>query len=400
MREGKVIIIILILSFSILVGCDKAAIEYKESVIPVKTITAIPIKMEETLDYVGMVQQDSTVKYGFNISGRIEEIKVNPEDIVKEGDLIASLNNEDYKYALDESKSQMEAAKAQYDKALNGAEKEDIENARLNVQKAQDGYDYAKEQYDKIEKLYNADAASKGELDAVKLQLDISESELNQAKKLLEQVENGTRNEDVRAAKAQYDLAKTNYEYTKKQFNDTKLYADSEYIVISTLAEEGEMLSAGYPVVILRSLNQKIVFGVTDEELPMIEKDMPVKVISDNNKHKGKITLISRSPNQDNWTYAVECTLVEESEISLGSVVDVNIILGEENGMWIPIDAIISKGEDIVYVVENDKALKRNVTLEETKGYLVKVKGLKEGDKVITENISNINHGDHVSIVK
>lgn len=81
-------------------------------------------------------------------------------------------------------------------------------------------------------------------------------------------------------------------------------------------------------------------------------------------------------------------------------MVEVNIILGEENGMWIPIDAIISKGEDIIYVVEDDKAIKKNVTLEETKGYLVKVKGLKEGDKVITENISNINHGDHVSIVK
>ena len=99
---------------------------------------------------------------------------------------------------MEAAKAQMDAASAQYDKAVNGAQAEDINKAQIAVKNAQDNYNYYKDLYDKNVKLYESEQYTAA-VDSAKIKLDSSESALNTAKQTLEQLQNGTREEDKQA---------------------------------------------------------------------------------------------------------------------------------------------------------------------------------------------------------
>lgn len=87
----------------------------------------------------------------------------------------------------------MDAAQAQYDKAVNGAQAEDINKAEIALKNAQDEYNYCKDLYDKTVNLFQIKAATQQQVNDLKIKLDGSESQLNAAKETLTQLQNGTR---------------------------------------------------------------------------------------------------------------------------------------------------------------------------------------------------------------
>ena len=87
----------------------------------------------------------------------------------------------------------MDAASAQYNKAVNGAQAEDINKAEIAVKNAQDNYNYCKDLYDKNVTLYEMHAVTQQQVNDIKIKLDGSESALNAAKETLNQLQNGTR---------------------------------------------------------------------------------------------------------------------------------------------------------------------------------------------------------------
>lgn len=112
---------------------------------------------------------------------------------------MVDLDKSDLNFAMEAAKSQMDAASAQYNKAVNGAQAEDINKAEIAMKNAQDNYDYCKNVYDKNINLYEIQAITKQQVDDLKIKLDSSESVLNASKQTLQQVQNGTRDEDKQA---------------------------------------------------------------------------------------------------------------------------------------------------------------------------------------------------------
>lgn len=63
----------------------------------------------------------------------------------------------------------------------------------------------------------------------------------------------------------------------------------------------------------------------------------------------------------------------------------------------IPISSILNDGEDYVYVVENGRAVRKNITLGDAHEDKVSVEGLKAGDKLVIEGMKEIKAGYRVS---
>ena len=59
---------------------------------------------------------------------------------------------------------------------------------------------------------------------------------------------------------------------------------------------------------------------------------------------------------------------------------------------------ILSSNIDYVYVVEDDRAVKRTVTIEKTKGSQAKVKGLEVGEQLIVNGMKSVKNGALVNI--
>lgn len=379
------------------VSSDKEQITKKE-----KPISIIELKEEVnpiTIEYTGVVEANDITKLGFKSSGIVESVYVKVGDHIKAGDKLAKLDTKQLEYMVQASAAQVGSAKSNYDKALNGATDEEIKKAEATNKKAEDAYNYSKDNFEKKQMLYDSGAISKTELDAAKLDSDIKESDYNYTKEILNEVKRGARDEDKNAAQNQLKQAEANYNNNLTVLDDAMLKSDIEGYVADILYSEGEMVSAGYPVVILRSEKMCVSVGLSKEDIVKVEKGTKANIISDGIEVQGKVNTIAELPDSQSRTYEVEIEL-EEAVFPIGSIVDVDIIVGEHSGIWIPIKSVLSNGEDYVYIVSENTAIKRKVKIEESKGSLVKVSGLKKGEILVVEGMTKLFDQDKVIVQK
>ena len=85
-------------------------------------------------------------------------------------------------------------------------------------------------------------------------------------------------------------------------------------------------------------------------------------------------------------------------EFLIGSIARVSINVDDRKGIWVPIKTIMSDGEDYVYVVENNRIVRKNVILQQIYEDKVLVNGLLSGDLLVSEGMKNVKDGYLVSI--
>ncbi|MCY6959377.1 efflux RND transporter periplasmic adaptor subunit [Clostridium brassicae] len=455
-------------------GCGKKVQAGEEKkVLPVKVMDVKEEKHPILLEYLGNTNSKDIIKYSFKIPGKIAEINVKEGDYVKAGQVIAVLDSHDYNFAVDAArgqaeaargqteaargqmeaaKGQMEAAKGQiamadaqvaatkalYNKAMNGAQKEDINSARLAVKNAEDTYKYVQQSYERIKKLYDEGIVSKQQLDDIKIKLDSSKVALDNAKEVLSKAENGARVEDKEAAlaqhnaaKAQRDAAKSKYSAAQGQYNaaqgqynaaqgqcnaantqyeskqsmldDTVLKSEVSGYVAKVLNKSGENTAAGYPVIAVRSDDQVIDIQIAQNDVGKVKEGTKANLSLEEIKTTGTITEIEQVPDAKSRTYKAKIKMdkeIEKEKFYVGSVAKVDIKLGDKTGIWLPITVVLNDGEDYVYVVEKGRVSRKNITIESIYGDKILVKGVKLGDKIVTQGLKNVKPGNQVNIVK
>jgi HlyD family secretion protein len=380
-------------------ACSNQEKPAQERIKPVKTAEVKEQASPSILSYSGIVSSSELKKLAFKSTGRIGEIHVEEGQSIKKGDVLIALDGQDLQYALAAAKGQVEAARSVYEKALNGATTEELKNAELNVKKAQDAYDYVSNNYKRVESLFNSDAISKNELEKVKLEADVKESELQQAKELLSQVKNGARSEDKKALLNQMEQAKADYEYKASLVQDAVMISDGEGYVVEVLYKKGELVPAGYPAVVVRNEGLVVNVGLSEKDLGRVMLGTKATVSVGEKTAYGKVTNISQIPDAQTRTNNIEISL-EENSLNLGAVAKVDIIIGNENGIWIPLTSMLSDGMDYVYLAKDNIAGKREIVIEGIAGSTAKVKGLKPGEQLVVEGMKRLRAGDSISVLK
>jgi multidrug efflux pump subunit AcrA (membrane-fusion protein) len=390
------LVILILISLS---ACTNKAEAVEERIKPVKTAEVIEQESPVVLSYSGIVGSSELKELSFKSTGRIGAIHVEEGQRVKKGDVLVELEDQDLQYALKAAGGQMGAAQSMYDKAMKGAAPEELRNAELNVKKAQDAYDYVIANYKRAETLYNSGAVSKHELEKVKLEADVKESELNQAKELLSQVKGGPRNEDKKALFEQLEQAKADYEYKESLLKDAVMAADGDGYIVDILYEKGELVPGGYPVAAVRKDGLTVNVGLAEKDLNRVISGTLAEVTAGEKTIEGTVANISQVPDVQTRTYNVEITL-NGNGLNLGAVAKVDIITGNERGIWIPLTSMLSDGMNYVYIARDNIAEKREIVIEGIKGSKAKVKGLIPGEKLVIEGMKRLRAGDGISVLK
>lgn len=388
----------LFITVIILIGCGNKGDSEKTSVksYPVKTLEVKSENYPISLEYEGITGGSEVRKVSFKTSGKISKIYVSKGQQIKKGDHLVDLDKSDLNFDMEAAKAQMDSASSQYSKAVNGAQAEDINKAEIAVKNSEDNYNYYRDLYDKNAKLYQSGAISKQELEGAKLQADSYESALNGARQTLQQLQNGSRKEDKQGLLAQLNAAKASYDSKVNLLQDASLTADVDGYVVDVLCREGEMQSAGNPVVLLRSENQVVTIGLSSDDVKKVKTGTKAQVKINNNKVDGEIINIVQMSDKASGTYSAETKLlnpIDNSTFYIGDTVKVYVSVGDKNSIWIPISSILNDGEDYVYIVENGHATRKNVSLGATNEGKVAVEGLKPKDKLIIEGMKNIKAG-------
>ena len=225
--------------------------------------------------------ETTTVNVAPRVSGQIEDVFVTDNQHVKEGDLVAIIDDADYKIKLEQADSSFEKIKL------------DQQNAKANQAAAESNIKLAKKDLDRYKNLYEQGAVSKQTYDSAKVNYDNAQAGLTQANQALFSDKSGKTVADanLRTAKAAKDKAALDLSYTK-------IYAPQSGTVSSRRVEKGMYVTAGSPLFTLVPENVWVVANFKENQLRGMKPGQVVDIKIDtypNKVFKGKVDSIQRA---------------------------------------------------------------------------------------------------------
>ena len=272
--------------------------------------TVEAIKYQSTDDaYV----ETTMVSVAPRVSGQVVEVLITDNQKVKEGDLVARIDDTDYKIRVDQTAAAYERIQ------LNQ------ENAKANFKAAQSNIELAKADLERFTNLYNSGAASKQALDQAQAKYDSAKATLTQTEQsIFSHNESRVADADLKSAKAMKDQAELNLSYTN-------IYAPQSGTVASRRVEKGMFVNVGTPLFTIVPEKVWIVANFKENQLRHMKPGQTVDIKIDtypNHTFKGKIDSIQRSSGAKTSLFPPENAV--GSFVKIVQRISVKIVFTEE----------------------------------------------------------------------
>ena len=207
------------------------------------------------------------------VPGRIEKLLVREGQTVKKNALVAVINSPEIEAKKMQAQGALGAAKAQANKAKNGARPEDVKSLKAMADRAQDAANLAKSTYDRVQKLYNEGVLPLQKRDEAETQMKASQSAADAARAQYEMALAGARAEDREAAESLVRQAEGANAEVNAYLEETKIKSPIAGEVTLKVVEEGEVVGAGMPVIAVTDLKDAwAVFHLREDNLRNVTK--------------------------------------------------------------------------------------------------------------------------------
>lgn len=205
--------------------------------------------------YVGLFET-TQIRVASEIPGRIDSIHVNLGDQVSKGQLLATIESEVLDAKVQQAKGMYSAAESVKNKAEKGAREEEILAVKNKLEMAKSQYEYAQKSYDRLHELYRDSLISGQQMDEMTFKRDAAEDQMNAAEALYKMAVEGARTEDKMAAQGQLDAVEGKVKEAEAFYKELRIHAPVRGEVSEKMAEESEVVPAGYPVFTLQKLEE------------------------------------------------------------------------------------------------------------------------------------------------
>ena len=399
-------VLLAIISF-FLSSCDSNEIETKEKksvVRPVKTITVKAESSSIQKTYAASVLATQQVDLSFRVSGKIQELPIKNGDRVKKDDVIAKLDERDFKARITQTKSQINQANAQLKAMKAGARPEDVASLNAAVKAAQAQYNQAKTQFIRTQSLVKKQVIARQELDKDHSALEVAKANLDAKKQELRKGKAGGRKEDVSAQVAAIQGLQSQLKNLEDTLADATLRAPFDGIISSRKVENFANIQAKEPIATIQreSAEVDLVFSIPAPDvviLSPLREQLDIKVILDSfpdREFTAERKEFSREADSATQTYegrvAIKTTKNEPILPGMSGSLIVTANAGGKESYSLPLSAISSKpsGNPFIWLVNDENKLaKRDITIGEASGDSVAVSdGIKTGDVVVTAGLS------------
>ena len=328
-------------------------------------------KIAQTVSATGEIAATNLVDVGAQVSGQIKKMHVKIGDVVKEGDLIAEIDNVTQVNEVNTRKAQLQTYQAQ------------LESAQVALKIAQ-------RKYNRYKSLASADAVSKEEFEATEDSLAT-----NRAK--IKELQSSIRQTQIAINTAEKDLGYT------------RITAPSAGTVVSLVVEQGQTINASQtsPTVVqiadLTSMTNKMQIaegdatkvkaGQTVNFTILSEPDTPISAKLDSidpgltTMSQGSYSRSTDTTSNAIYYYARATVPNPEGKLAIGMTTQNTVeIASADNVLMVPTVAIKTKdGKKFVRVLgANNQASDREIQTGLKDSMNTEVKsGLNEGEKVV-----------------
>ena len=226
---------------------------------------------------VGMFET-TTVNVASEIPGRVDVILTDLGDYVEKGQVMATLEPNIMNARLGQAEGVRNAAHSMLERVKQGTRKEEIEAAKNQYQMAKSQFEFAEKTYNRFTVLYADSIISRQEMDEMVFKYNAAKNEMEAAEAIYDMAKIGATNEDIRIIAGEAEVAAAILQEAEAFYNQLEIIAPVSGEVSAKLAEEGEVMAAGYPIMSIM-IPEKIyaIVNVREDKLELFKKGAILK---------------------------------------------------------------------------------------------------------------------------
>lgn len=363
----RVLIILLSLSLILIVmSCSKKEKGVSTEALHISGIEVTevqPITIDELYEVSGTIRARIITTVSSRIMGEVTGIYVIEGDRVRQGQLLLTIDDRDYRERL----AQAEEA---YQEALKA-----LESAKQNKK-------LADITYERYKRLYEEKALTQQELDQIETQKEVAGLELERIEAML------------RRAKAGLEEARLMYGYTR-------VVSPINGIVTEKKVETGNMVMPGIPLFTVEdNENYRLEVYLDERFSGKIRKGMriPVYIESGTQAFEGRIAEIVPSVDPLTRSFLVKIDLNSRKDLRTGLYGKARFPIGKKTGILVPENSIVKRGQLTgIYVVDNNGVVSYRIVRTGSsypeRAMVEILSGLNPGERIVTGGIEKVVEG-------
>jgi len=328
-------------------GCGK---DVEQEKIPLVKAERVKFSVTaEEKNYSGVVKGRYETDLAFQVGGKVLSRNVQVGDAVNLGQVLMQIDPKDVA--------------------------EQNRNANAQVQAAQAQLNLAKTNFERYSALFKENAVAEIVLENYKTQYD--------------------------SAVANYNSAVAAAEQSKNSLGYTSLTANAPGIISKVNAEVGQVVSAGQTVLTLVQTGElEVEVNIPENKISEITIGQPCTVSfwANNIQLSGTVREISPVADSTSRTFASKISLQNFSDkIKLGMTANVEFFSSPASEIVLPLSAIYqTDNQPQVWIVEGEKVHLKKISATDFENNSVKVRGLSEGDLIVTAGVHKLREGQAV----
>jgi HlyD family secretion protein len=227
---------------------------------------------------VGVVRT-TEVRVAPEVGGQLAAIKVQKGARVRAGEVVAELSALELTAAVAQARAALAAASASRDHVYAGVRDEEIAALASEIEKAKSRRTYAQAQLDRTAYLARSDTATQQTLDQAQNDVASAAADVAEAEANHDAAVAGPTKEERAIADAQVEAAAAALAVLERRLEKTILRAPADGVVSVIVAEVGENIRAGQPVLAIEATGKQwLSFNVREDFLHGIRVGMTVDV--------------------------------------------------------------------------------------------------------------------------
>jgi len=216
---------------------------------------------------VGVVRT-TEVRVAPEVGGQLANIRVRKGERVRAGEVVATLSATELSASVTQSRAALAAASADRDHVYAGVRAEEVASLAAAIAKAKSRLDYAQSQLNRTSVLARTDTATQQALDQAENDVATARADIAEAKANHDAAVAGPTREERAIADAQVKAAASALAVIERHLNKTILRSPVDGVVSVIVAEVGENVQAGEPVLAIEQIGKRwLSFNVREDQL-------------------------------------------------------------------------------------------------------------------------------------
>jgi multidrug efflux pump subunit AcrA (membrane-fusion protein) len=397
----------LALLFALLAGCSKKEAP-EQTAVSVEAAAAQVQPITEHIVTDAVLAPVAQAAISPKITAPVKKFYVQRGAHVKEGQLLATLENSDLTAAVTDNQGSFDAADATYQTEIKATVPEDYQKAELDLAQAKANLDLNQSIVNSRKQLFAQGAIAGRDLDTSQAALVQAQAAFDAAQKHLEGMKAVSHEAALKAAKGNLESARGKYQGAEAALSYSEIRSPISGVVTDRPLYAGETAASGAPLITVMdtsALLAKIHLSQPQAQLLKTGDPASVTVPGLTDPVNGRITLVSPALDPGSTTVEVWVRL-ENSKGNLrpGTAVHVSIAgRTAPKALVVPSEAIVvaTSGKSTVLVIGADGVAHQTVVTTglTDAGQMQILTGINAGQQVVTTGAASLDDGTHVKVV-